>query len=135
MGKRADTDNLETPQRYAKQLSECANVLALRELLFSYAELAKDAIPIAAHMDDDEWPGFQRGLRSERRGTFAGEAWARKYMPILMPEPMFTVARVADQYKVPFIVALRRIREVRPDLLELRQSVGAVDPDAGASSD
>jgi hypothetical protein len=120
MGKPASSDNLETPQRYAKQLSECADVLALRELLFSYAELAKDAIPIAAQMDDDEWPEFQRGLKLERRGKFAGEVWASKYLPILMPEPMLTVAGVADQYKVPFIVALRRIREIRPDLLELR---------------
>ena len=111
--------NEETPQKYARQLSECSDVLALRQLLAGYAELAKDAIPIAANMGDDEWPEFQRGLKSERRGKFAGEAWAEKYIAILMPEPMFTVAKVAEQYKVPFTIALRRIREVRPDLLEL----------------
>ena len=112
--------DIETPQRYAKGLSACVTLDDLRAHIDLYRELAKDAAIVADAMKPSDMPEFIKGLKSERRGKFAGEAWAKKYMAILMPEPMFTVAQLADQYKAPFNVTLFRIRQVRPELLELK---------------
>ena len=116
---------LETPELYAKGLADADTLEALRAHVEGYADLAKDARPIVRAMTEAEFPVWRKGLKSERRGKFAGMEFAQKYAALMMPEPMFTVARLANEYHVPFAVALRRVQDVRPDLLELRPAVDA----------
>jgi hypothetical protein len=116
----SDVRPKETPQRYAEGLAACGDVSELRAHVEAFADLAVDALRIVQQMTDADWPEFSRGLKSERRGRFAGEEWARRYVAVLMPEPMFTVARIAGEYHAPFAVALRRIKDVRPELLDVQ---------------
>jgi hypothetical protein len=102
---------------YARALTDCATLADLRELMAQYTELVIDAVRVVETMTDADMAEFKRGLRQERKGRFAGEAWARRFSAILMPMPMLRVAQIAHEYHVPFSVALRRIKEVRPDLL------------------
>lgn len=122
------TTQLETPERYAKGLSECDTLAALAAHVMAYAEFAKDAWPIVRDMSEADFVTFRKGLRSERRGKFAGLEFAQRFAAVMMPEPMFTIVQIADEYKVPFVVAHRRLKEVRPDLLELRPAADASDP-------
>lgn len=121
MSRTADDFRRETPERYAEGLVEAESLAALRAHVEGFAELAKDALPIVRAMTDAEFPIWRKGLQMERRGEFAGEDFAERYAALLLPEPMVTVADVAHRYQVPFDVAVRRLREVRPDLLQLRQ--------------
>jgi len=108
---------------YAKALTDCSTLAELRELVTAYAPLALDAQPVVAAMTDADFTKFLKGLKSERRGKFAGDAWAQKFGAVLMPWPMMRVTQIADQFKVPFGVAWFRCKELRPDLLKV--DVGA----------
>ncbi len=111
--------NGEQDADYTKALTACQNVAEVKALVSEYAELAVDAVPLAEAMTDADWAEFQRGLKSERRGKFAGEDWMHRFGAILMPLPMMTITQIADQYKAPFGVAWFRCRDLRPDLLKV----------------
>ena len=125
---------MEKPEAYSAFLTKCETLEQLRAHVLAYESLALDAVEIVHAMTVADFTEFRRGLKMERRGRFAGMEWAKRFAAVLMPEPMFTVTRIADEYKVPFMVAHRRLQEVRPDLLELHKAADAVDPDAGGST-
>jgi len=104
---------------YTKALDQCRTVADLQALVHDYGDVAVDAVPVVDAMTAKDWSAFKRGLRRERQGTFAGDAWVERFGPILMPFPMLKIAAVAEEFKVPFGVAWMRLREVRPDLLKL----------------
>ena len=106
----------ERDTRYAHELTDVDSVSALRDLILRYSDIIIDARPVVERMTDAEFQEFRSGLKLERRGKFAGEAWAKKYMTVLMPNPMFTISRIAFEYKVPFKVAEIRLKAVRPEL-------------------
>lgn len=107
----------EVPEEYAAGLTTCLTLADLRAHVGAFAKYAKDAGVVVEQMSEDDMREFRRGLKLERKGRFAGEEWAKKFAAVLMPEPMFTVAAIADRYKAPFMVTYRRLEEVRPDLL------------------
>ena|SRR5688572_2376388 len=104
---------------YTRALTDCMTLDDLKALMARYADLAVDAASVVASMTDADMQEFRRGLKQERKGRFAGEPWARRFAAVLMPLPMMRVSQVASEYHVPFAVALQRIREVRPELLEV----------------
>ena len=105
---------------YTRALTDCLTLSDLSALMARYADLAVDASRVVASMTDADMAEFRRGLRSERKGRFAGEAWARRFSAVLMPLPMMRVSQIAREYHVPFSVALKRIQDVRPDLLVVK---------------
>jgi hypothetical protein len=112
----------KSDESYARQLTECATLDELRALTVLYRELAVDAHKIVATMTDDDFKEFRRGLKSERKGRFAGEAWAHRFSAVMMPLPMIRISQIASEYHVPFFVALQRVRDVRPDLLTVEDN-------------
>lgn len=109
----------EQDRDYAKALTDCDTVDDLKALVEAYAELAVDALPVVKRMTPDEFKEFRAGLNKERRGKFAGEAWATKYAAVVMPLPMMQITQIAAQYKAPFGVTWQRVRDLRPDLLQV----------------
>lgn len=109
---------MEKPEAYSAMLPKCSTLEQLRAHVLAYEELALDAAEIVHAMTVADFKVWQAGLKKERRGVFAGEDFAKKYGAVLMPEPMFTVAMVAAEYKVPFVVALIRLKEVQPKLFD-----------------
>jgi hypothetical protein len=112
----------DTDSAYARELTECATLSDLKAMMARYSELAVDAGRVVAAMTDADMAEFRRGLRQERKGRFAGEEWARRFAAVLMPLPMLTVSQIAGEYQVPFSVALRRVKDLRPDLLTVAES-------------
>ncbi len=108
-------------QDYVRQLTDAETLSDLSNLMALYSDLAIDAGWAVAMMTEADFLEFRRGLKQERKGRFAGEQWARKYSAVLMPLPMLRIAEMAERYKVPFAVAWRRIKEVRPDLLNVER--------------
>lgn len=104
---------------YAKALTECHTLADLRALVDAYKPLALDAVPVVDAMTDDDFAAWRKGLKTERRGKFAGETFAEKYGAVLMPMPMLKIVEIADRYKVPFGVAWQRAKDLRPELLEV----------------
>lgn len=119
---------MEKPEAYAAMLPKCATLEELRAHVLAYEDLALDAVRIVHAMTRSDFKEWQAGLKKERRGVFAGEAFAKKYGAVLMPEPMLRIKMLADEYCVPFNVAHWRLKEIRPDLLEVPPTPGAVDP-------
>ena len=111
--------NGEQDSDYTKALTECLTLDDLRALVDAYKPLALDAVPVVAAMTDADFLVFRKGLKSERRGKFAGEAWAERFGAVLMPLPMMRITQIKDQFKVPFGVAWQRCKEHRPDLLQV----------------
>lgn len=119
---------MEKPEAYAAFLTKCETLEQLRAHVLAYESLALDAARIVHEMTRKDFKEFRRGLKLERAGKFAGLEYSKRFAAILMPEPMFTIAIIADQYKVPFNIAHQRLKEHRPDLLERGATVDAVDP-------
>lgn len=119
MGGQQDAD-------YAAALTKCESLAELRELITVYAELAVDAKAVVDAMTEAEWPAFVKGLKSERRGKFAGDDWAKRYGAILMPMPMMRISEIASQFQAPFGVAWQRCRDIRPDFLAVKSPVRGV---------
>ena len=94
---------------YGKAIDGARNVEELRGAIAPFRDIAADALEATG--GDFDWREFRRGLRLERSGAFAGEAWAARYYVILMPEVMLRVQMVADHYCVPWGVAWRRLRQ------------------------
>lgn len=97
------------PAEYIKAVAAVESAAQLRSLLRAWEWAAPDAL--AAAPSQDEWDEFKRGLRSERRKQFAGEAWAERFGAILLPERMMRVSRVAAEFGVPWGLAYRRMQE------------------------
>lgn len=111
---------VEVPEAYSTMLADCETLEQLEAHVKSYEQYALDAIQVVRQMTKNDFLEWQEGLKKERRGIFAGETFAKKYGAVLIPQPMMTIALIANQYQVPFYVAYRRLQEVRPDLLEVQ---------------
>lgn len=103
----------EIPDQYAKALDKAKSRDELLQAVKLYGEVAIDAVEIVEKMDDGAFDDWQAALKKERRGTFMGEAAMERFGPLLMPETMFKVSMVADQFKVPWGLAYNRLVEVK----------------------
>jgi len=92
---------------YSKALAKCKNLLELRAVLQEYESLFPDALE-AAPSSDDEFVAFMAGLKKERRGKFAGDAFITRFSPVLIPEVLLQVASVAHSFKIPWGMAFIR---------------------------
>lgn len=101
----------ECDRAYTKALTAAETLADLRTVTQSYEPIAADAHEIALRMTEDDFKEFRKGLMKERRGKFAGEAWADKYMAVMLPATMFGVSEVAVSYCVPFGLAYIRMRD------------------------
>lgn len=97
---------------YQKAINLAHNRDSLLTLLEPWKRIAADAIEIAQAMTHDDFKVFRRGLRQERRGTFAGEEWAERFSAVTMPTVMFKISMIANQFKVPWGVAFIRCKDV-----------------------
>lgn len=98
------------PGQYAKGLRSCKNKKELREFLFHWTAFAYDA-GMAVEQDTFIFSEYKKGLVMESSGKFAGEEWGDKYGAIIMPNVLFQVSMVAQQYKVPWGLAFIRMEE------------------------
>ena len=80
---------------YAAGLRTCADLPSLRAFVRGWRELAPDAAEAVGAMTDDDWPSYQKGLKKESRGKYAGDAWAERYGAILMPALLLRVSMIA----------------------------------------
>ena len=104
---------------YAASLTTCDSADDVRALLIAYRPLVLDALLVAAKMTAEDFRVFRIGLKQERRGKYAGDEWMHRFGAILMPQPMMTVTQIAQQYKAPFGVTYQRLKDLRPDLLQI----------------
>ena len=102
----------ETPKDYSAGLSKCKTLAALRDHVQTYRRVADDAWQVVKDMELPAFLELQAGLRKERRGKYAGDAWAEKYMNVMLPEILFRVSMVAERFKVPWGCAYIRLKDV-----------------------
>lgn len=96
---------------YSKGLNGCASLTELQTFLADWRLLANDALIAAESMNERDWKVYHGGFKSERRGRYAGDAWALKYGAILMPEIMMRVSLVAVHFKTPWGLAYKKCLE------------------------
>jgi hypothetical protein len=93
-------------------LDGAGSLKELRAFVRGWPTLAPDAIAAARAMKAADWDDWRRGLASERKGEFAGEAWADKFGALLIPRRMLRASALASQFFVPFGVAWIRLRDL-----------------------
>lgn len=87
---------------YNKAINNADSPTSLVAAIEPFKLIANDALIAAKEMKEDDFKSFRVGLMQERRGTFAGEEWASKYIPIIMPEIMLVVAAAAQHFHAPW---------------------------------
>jgi len=101
----------EIVPQYAGDIRSAADVGldALRERLAYWAPICPDAL--AACPSPDEFAEFASGLEAETGKRFAGEQWAERYGPIVMPETLVVVSEYAARFQVPWGLMYIRMRD------------------------
>lgn len=99
----------EQPQDYAKELGTVETLEDLLDLLKRYETIAWDALDLAQKFDKKRFDDFLKALKKERKGIFSKSQDASV---IMMPEIMFKVSIVAEQFKVPWGCAFIRLTDV-----------------------
>ena len=97
---------------WKKELDQCSDLEALRELCVQWGALVADAKTIVDGFDEQQFANFRQALETERRGQFSGPASAKDgFLTILMPGILFKVSITADQYQVPWGLAFIQMRK------------------------
>jgi len=96
---------------YGKAIDDATTLTALMNTMVIWRWIANDAMLIVARMDQKDFVEFREGLALERESKFAGEAWAKRFAAITMPEMMIRVGAVAGNYGVPWGLAFNRMCE------------------------
>lgn len=109
---------------YSKELDACASMFDVQCLTRRWRLLADDAYQCAVGLSEADWEEFKNGLKQERRGRFASEVWAKKFMVMVLPEVMLRCVMVEEHFKVPFGLAFRRLKEV--GALKMRDGIARV---------
>lgn len=101
----------EQPLDYVRELDACDTLPDLVGMLERWQAVAKDALAVARTMTDADFSEWRAGLASERRGEFAGEAFAIKFGAVLLPRTLIEVASAAVKFGVPWGCAYIRLKE------------------------
>lgn len=101
----------EPVEDYVNGLTKQNTKSDLVKFLKSFKPLTLDAIEAAEQITN--FREFQRGLRSERRKIYSGDAWATKYGAILMPLVMWEVSMIQAKFVVPWGLAYHRLIDVK----------------------
>lgn len=106
----------EVATNYAKALDDARTLDQLRTAVRLYGEVAMDAVQIVDRFDVDDFMKWRGALAMERRGRFCGDKYpesdVKKFLPVIMPEVMFKISIVAEQFKAPWGLAYNRLKEV-----------------------
>lgn len=97
-------------KEYSDGLMRCNSKEELQKHLLGWKEVAADAIK-AVKSPAFNWDEYQKGLKSEKKRVFSGEAWIDTYGAILIPEIIMRVALTAAHFMVPEGTAFIRMEE------------------------
>jgi hypothetical protein len=102
----------ENPSKdYSKGLSSANTLPKLISFLSEWEGLADDALTVAKGMSKEDFKTFRRCLKIERSGKFSGEAHAAIVGILMMPDLLIRPSVISLEYKVPWGMALIRLRE------------------------
>lgn len=96
---------------YGAALDKANTLTRLIETTRQWREVADDAYQKALTMDEQDFKEWRHALASERHGKFMGMAMMDKYHALLMPEVLFKVTMMANQFHVPSGLMYNRLKE------------------------
>lgn len=102
----------ECDRDYSRGLVAAKTLEELQTHVEIYRRVADDAWQVVSQMSGEDFAEFMKGSRSERKGKFAGEAFAEKYSDVLMPKVLFMVSMTANHFKAPWGCTFIRMKEV-----------------------
>lgn len=101
----------DTLNDYLSGLYGAKTLSTMKEHVQTYRRVASDAFEVVEKMSAEDFRFWRKGLAMERKQQFAGEEWATKYGPLVMPEVLMRVGLVASHFKAPWGCAYIRCRE------------------------
>lgn len=101
----------DQPVDYSHGIRAAESLDELRAFVETWKDLCPDAFEIVQKMDYQGYAEFQKGWKKEKRNVYAGDEWSEKYSFVIMPDVMFRVSIIAEQFKVPWGLAFIRCRE------------------------
>ena len=99
----------ECDSDYAKKLAGVKTHEELIVLLKEYEPIAWDALDLVKGLDKKDFERLIKDMGKERRGKFSKNMDASI---VMMPQTMFKVSLVANQFKVPWGTAFIRLKEI-----------------------
>lgn len=99
------------PADWANAITHATTLDDLRRVVEEWKELVADAHARVATMTEQDFDEWRHGLLKERRGQFAGEAFAARYGDVLMPTVLLAVSFYANQLHVPWGLMYLRLKE------------------------
>ncbi|GEM_PF-2770337 len=94
---------------YAKGLQAASTLDLLTKHVDEFYPVAWDAFDIVFNFGKAEFKKFRKSLESENKGVYSGDETAAI---IMMPEILFKVSIVAEEFKAPWGMTFLRLREV-----------------------
>lgn len=95
---------------YSKGLRKCETLEDLKQFAELWIPFAVDGYNVAIGMNQFDFVDFRAGLLKESKGKYQGDAFAERYSPLILPEVLFNVAAVAQQFKVPWGTAFIQLQ-------------------------
>ena len=99
----------ELGKDYGEEIGKIKTLTELIDLTDDYEIVVGEATDLVKKWRVNDFQDFIKCRNIERRGKFSGEANAERFGPVLMPEPMITVSRMAFMYKVCWGLIFRRL--------------------------
>lgn len=99
------------PKEWSLGLDQCKNLPRLREFGLHWGGVCTDAWDVIRKMNEQDFSLFRYGLAKERKGHYAGDAWFGQFGAILMPELLFRVSMIAEQFSAPWGLAWMRCEQ------------------------
>lgn len=93
------TDDLSIP--YSEGIKKCKTLEDLRTHVNNWRPAVIDAWEVVAKMSEADFIEFEAGMRKEGDGKYSGDQWASLYATVVIPELIFRVALMAEQFNVP----------------------------------
>jgi len=111
---------------YEKGLDGAKTLTALRAYLESWREVAGDAWAAVQDWTEADFTAWRKALASERRGKFMGDEAMARFACVLLPEVLFRVSVIANEYKAPWGVAYHRAIDAK--LIVVADGIATLQP-------
>jgi len=97
---------------YVEGVQKAKTLDELKAAINEWNELAPDAMK-QVEAPEFDWNEFQAGIKQEKRGKYAGDAWAKKYGAVLLPVVIMEIGLVGQGFMVPDGVVFHRLLDFK----------------------
>jgi len=101
----------EQDKLYTKGLNDAKTLNLLKELVDDYELIAGEAKDTVDAWNDQDFKDFRKCLWHERRKQYTGDTNAKRFVSVILPNPMFRISMISNEMNVCFGLVFKRFME------------------------